>query len=163
VAIIRFTFESIVVFLYRVGVDTSWWWDLSICDVLGGGGWSVTCAIWGQLYFSRCFLERVSGFCIPFCCLLLVGWCVLWRGENQRISADACYCVLVGDLCDKLWLSSKWRCVLTCVLSILCICGVVISVSGPLWVRVFVLHPLLFAFDWMFYCLFSVSDLKDLL
>ena len=33
VAIIRFTFESIVVFLYRVGVDTSRWGDLSICDV----------------------------------------------------------------------------------------------------------------------------------
>ena len=34
-----------------------------------------------------------------------------------------------------------WWANVLCVLSILCICGVVISVSSPLWVRVFVLHP----------------------
>ena len=34
-----------------------------------------------------------------------------------------------------------WWANVLCVLSILCICGVVVSVSGLLWVRVFVLHP----------------------
>ena len=132
--------------------------------LLGGeGGWSVMCAILGAaLVFS---LLSWAGLRFLYSFLLSTAGGLMCSVErrNQRISADACYCVLVGDLCDELWLSSKWRCVLTCVLSILCICGVVISVSGPLWVRVFVLHPLLFAFDWMFYCLFSVSDLKDLL
>ena len=31
VAIIRFTSESMVVLLYRIGMDMSRWWDLSIC------------------------------------------------------------------------------------------------------------------------------------
>jgi len=33
VAIIRFTSESIMILLYRIGMDMSRWWDLSICDV----------------------------------------------------------------------------------------------------------------------------------
>ena len=55
VAIIRFTPESTVVLLYRIGMDMSRWWDLSICDVCymlfirgtGGEGVSVMCAILG--------------------------------------------------------------------------------------------------------------------
>ena len=43
VAIIRFTSESMVVLLYRIGMDMSQWLDLSICDVcymlfIGGTG-----------------------------------------------------------------------------------------------------------------------------
>ena len=43
VAIIRFTSESMVVLLYRIGMDMSRWWDLRICDVcymlfIGGTG-----------------------------------------------------------------------------------------------------------------------------
>jgi len=33
VAIIRFSSESMVVMLYRIGMVTSRWWDLSNCDV----------------------------------------------------------------------------------------------------------------------------------
>jgi len=33
VAIIRFSSESMVVVLYRIGMGMSRWWDLSICDV----------------------------------------------------------------------------------------------------------------------------------
>ena len=55
VAIIRFSSESMVVLLYRIGMDMSRWWDLSICDIcymlflrgMGRGGLSVMCTILG--------------------------------------------------------------------------------------------------------------------
>ena len=54
VAIIRFSSESMVVVLYRIGMGMSRWWDLSICDVCyvlflrgTGEGVSVMCAILG--------------------------------------------------------------------------------------------------------------------
>jgi len=52
VAIIMFSSESMVEFLYRIGMGMSRWWDLSICDVCymqfiggtGGGGY-LWCAL----------------------------------------------------------------------------------------------------------------------
>ena len=69
VAIIRFTPESTVVLLYRIGMDMSRWWDLSICDVCymlvigaqGGGRVSVMCAILGVCSCS------MSARCCPVC------------------------------------------------------------------------------------------------
>jgi len=50
VAIIRFTSESMVVLLYRIGMGMSRWWDLSICDVcymlfIGGTGGGDICDV----------------------------------------------------------------------------------------------------------------------
>jgi len=53
-AIVKFSTESMVVVLYRLGMVMSWWWDLSICDVcymlflrVTGGGVNVMCTILG--------------------------------------------------------------------------------------------------------------------
>jgi len=83
-----------VVFLYRVGMDTSRWWDLSICDVVyaiggRGGGWSVTCAIlgvalvfslfsWAGLRFLHSFLLSTAGGLMCCVCSLSFVSVVWW-------------------------------------------------------------------------------------
>jgi len=137
VAIIRFISESMVVLLYRIGMDMSRWWDLSICDVCYklflrgmGGGWGICDVRYPGGAAQVCLLAAVlCGSAATVCPYPmstaggLLLW-VLWRGEKPK---NKSWCglvfVWVGDLCDVLWLSGKLRCVLTCVLSILCICG----------------------------------------
>jgi len=75
VAIIRFSSESMVVVLYRIGMGMSRWWDLNMCDVCymlflrGTGGGSVMCAILGctaqvcLLAAVLCGSAATVGFC----------------------------------------------------------------------------------------------------
>jgi len=57
---------------------------------------------WGSFSLLAVFLSGspVSVFLSAVYC----WWANVFCGEeeNQRISADACCCVLVGDLCDEL-------------------------------------------------------------
>ena len=109
VTIIRFTSESMVVLLYRIGMDMSRWWDLGICDVcymlfIGGqGGVSVMCAILRVQLYYVCSLLSCVGLQLLFFhirCLLLVGFCyVLCVLSILCIYGDLCVqsfmCVLV--------------------------------------------------------------------
>ena len=73
-----------------------------------GGGVSVMCAILGcaaQVCLLAAVLCGSPATVCPYPMSTAGGlllW-VLWRGErNQRIRADACQCVWVGDWCDEL-------------------------------------------------------------
>ena len=96
VAIIRFSSESMVVVLHRIGMGMSRWWDLSICDVcymlfLRGTGGDVWCALsWGVQLKYVCSLLSCVGLQLLFVhirILLLVGFRYGLCGEekNQRI------------------------------------------------------------------------------
>ena len=83
-AIIMFSFESMVVVLYMIGIVMSWWWDLSICDVCymlllrGTGGGYVMCVILVVEHKYVCSLLSYVGLqllFVHFRCLLLVGFC----------------------------------------------------------------------------------------
>jgi len=97
VAIIRFSSESMLVVLYRIGMGMSRWWDLSICDVcyklfLRGteGGGCLWCALsWGAQLKYVCSLLSYMGLQLLFVhirCLLLVGFCYgfVERGETKE-------------------------------------------------------------------------------
>jgi len=86
VAIIRFSSESMVVVLYRIGMGMSRGWDLSICDVCymiffrgtGGGGYLWCALSWGVQLKYVCSLLSYVGLLLLFAhirCLLLVGFC----------------------------------------------------------------------------------------
>jgi len=102
VAIIKFSSESMVVVLYRIGIGMSRWWDLSICDICymlllrgTGGGGDLWCALsWGVQLKYVCSLLSFVGLqllFVHFRYLLLVGFFYGFCGEekNQRIRADA--------------------------------------------------------------------------
>ena len=86
-AIIRFSSESMVVVLYRIGMDMSRWWDLSTCDVCymlllrGTGG---VCDV------------RYSGVCSSSMSACL---CPMWVSS---------YCLSISDVCP-FPMSSSWR------------------------------------------------------
>jgi len=95
VAIIRFSSESIVVVLYRIGMGMSRWWDFCICDICcmlflrDKGGGSVICAIL-ECTAQVCLLAAVlCGFPATVCPFPmstaggLFLW-VLWRGEKSK-------------------------------------------------------------------------------
>jgi len=123
VAIIRLTFECIVVFLYRVGVDTSWCWDLSICDVcicywVEGGG--VICNVrylgaalvfslfsWAGLRFLYSFLLSTAGglmYCVCSLSFVSVVWwslCPVRRGFVYLSSIQGVS--YLTDRCSGAW------------------------------------------------------------
>jgi len=115
VAFIRFSSESMVVVLYRIGMGMSRWWDLSICDVcymlfIGGKG-GVICDV-----------------CYPGMCSssMSVGCCPMWV-SSYCLSISDVYCwwaFVMGCVCSLSFVSV---CALyplyLCVLSILCICA----------------------------------------
>jgi len=100
VAIIRFSSESMVVVLYRIGMVMLRWWDLIICDVCymlllrDWGGGSVMRTILGctaQVCLLTAVLCGSPAIVFPFLMSAVGGlllW-ILWRGKNQRIRADA--------------------------------------------------------------------------
>ena len=98
-AIIRFSSESMVVVLHRIGMVMSRWWDLIICDVcymlLYTGGVYLWCALsWGvQLKYvcSLLFYVGLQLLFVCFRCLLLVGFCY-----GLCVLSILCIC---GDLC----------------------------------------------------------------
>ena len=88
-----------VVVLHRIGMGTSRWWDLSICDVcymlfIRGtlGGVSVMCAMLGCAA-EVCLLAAVlcGSTAVHIWCLLLVGFCYV-----LCVLSILCIC---GDLC----------------------------------------------------------------
>ena len=74
VTIIRFSFESMVLVLYRIGMGMSQWWDLSICDVCymlfirGPGGGGICYVRYPGMCSSsmsaRCCPMWVSSYCL---------------------------------------------------------------------------------------------------
>ena len=87
-AIIRFSSESMVVVLYRIGMVMSRWWDLIICDVCymiflrhtRGWGLSVMCAILGctaqvRLLAAALCVSPAIVFPLP---ISTVGGLLLW-------------------------------------------------------------------------------------
>ena len=122
--IIRFSSESMVVVLYRIGMVMSQWWDLIICDALlysivkghrgAGGGLSVMCAILGCMA-QVCLLAAVlcgSPAIVHFQCLLLVGFCYrLCVHSNcgdlcvQPVLLCACTCLPSRGLCAFYFIS----------------------------------------------------------
>jgi len=87
VTIIRFSSESMVVLLYRIGMGMSRWWDLSICDVCymlllrgTGGGVSVMCAILGCAAQVCLFAAVLCGSSVTVCPypMSTAGGLLLW-------------------------------------------------------------------------------------
>ena len=93
-AIIRFSSESMLVVLYRIGMFMSRWWDLNICDVcymlllrVTGGGYLWCALSWGVQPKYVCSLLSYVGLqllFVHFRCLLLVGFCYSKRPPLVR-------------------------------------------------------------------------------
>ena len=99
-ATIRFSSESMVVVLHRIGMVMSRWWDLNIFDVcymllLMDTGGDLWCALsWGVQLKYICSLLSYVGLqllFVHFQCLLLVGFCCgLCVLSILRIRGDLC-------------------------------------------------------------------------
>ena len=110
VAIIRFSSESMVAVLYRIGMGMSRWWDLSICEV--------------------CYMLFLRGTGGGICDVRYPGVCSSSMSARCCPMWVSCYCLSISDV--YCW----WAFVMGCVCS-LSFVSLVISVSSPFCVCVY--------------------------